>query len=101
MAAPTTMKEVVVHPLPELRTEIREVEIPRPGRDEIVVRVVVAGSNVKGLSPNFSFPLCFSYTLPLLGVVFEKGAMTTKDLKLWRLWAAVKGRKERWGNFRP
>jgi NADPH2:quinone reductase len=41
------MKEIIVHPLPELHTSIHEVKIPTPGPDEIIVRVVVAGSNVK------------------------------------------------------
>lgn len=44
----TAMKEVIVHPIPVLRTEIHEVPIPIPREDEVVVRVVVAGSNVKG-----------------------------------------------------
>ena len=42
------MKEVIVHPLPELTTTIHEVPIPTPGDDEVVIRVVVAASNVKG-----------------------------------------------------
>jgi NADPH2:quinone reductase len=44
------MLEVIVHPLPELRTETREVSIPVPGPDEVLIRVAVAGSNVKGIS---------------------------------------------------
>lgn len=42
------MKELVVHPLPEITGELREVEIPVPKPSEIVIKVVVAGSNVKG-----------------------------------------------------
>lgn len=42
------MLEVIVHPLPELTTEIREAPIPIPGPDEVVIKVAVAGSNVKG-----------------------------------------------------
>ena len=42
------MKEVIVHPLPELHTEIHEVPIPIPGTDEAVIKAAVAGSNVKG-----------------------------------------------------
>jgi Zn-dependent alcohol dehydrogenase len=45
--ATMTMKEIIVHPLPELHTTIHEVNVPTPGPDEIIVRVVVAGSNVK------------------------------------------------------
>jgi NADPH:quinone reductase len=44
------MKEVVVFPLPDLRTEIHDEPIPEPKPDEIVIKVVVAGSNVKGPS---------------------------------------------------
>lgn len=42
------MKEVIVHPTPDLWTEIQEVPIPEPGPDEVVIKVIVAGSNVKG-----------------------------------------------------
>ena len=43
------MKEVIVHPGPPLITEIHEVSVPTPpGDDEVVIRVAVAGSNVKG-----------------------------------------------------
>ncbi|KAL2069657.1 hypothetical protein VTL71DRAFT_14336 [Oculimacula yallundae] len=41
------MLEVIVHPLPELTTEIVESPIPIPGPDEILVKVEVAASNVK------------------------------------------------------
>jgi NADPH:quinone reductase len=43
------MKEVVVHPLPTLTTEIREVPIPIPALNEVIIKVIVAGSNVKGI----------------------------------------------------
>ena len=48
------MKEVVVHPGPPLTTEIHEVPIPIPQDDEIVIKVAVAGSNVKGGSTLFA-----------------------------------------------
>ncbi|TGO56293.1 hypothetical protein BOTNAR_0226g00050 [Botryotinia narcissicola] len=41
------MREVVDHPSPEIWTEITVVEIPQPGPDGIVIKVIVAGSNVK------------------------------------------------------
>jgi len=41
------MKEVIVHPTPDLWTEIHEVPIPGPGPNEVVIKVMVAGSNVK------------------------------------------------------
>src|SRR4051812_38838205 len=57
------MKEVIVHPLPTLHTEIIESPIPIPGDDEVVIRVMVAGSNVKGLSSlPLSFPLSPSHS---------------------------------------
>jgi len=41
------MKEAIFHPTPELHTTIHEVPIPTPGPNEVVVKVMVAGSNVK------------------------------------------------------
>ncbi|TVY84200.1 Trans-enoyl reductase [Lachnellula suecica] len=41
------MKEVIVHPTPELWTEVQNVPIPEPGPNEMVIKVIVAGSNVK------------------------------------------------------
>ncbi|KUJ14619.1 GroES-like protein [Mollisia scopiformis] len=41
------MKEVIVHPTPDIWTEIHETPVPTPGPNEIVIRVIVAGSNVK------------------------------------------------------
>jgi NADPH:quinone reductase-like Zn-dependent oxidoreductase len=43
------MKEVIVHPTPELHTTFHEVPVPQPGPDEVVIKVIVAGSNPKGL----------------------------------------------------
>lgn len=42
------MKEAIVHPLPSITTEIRDAPIPTPGPDEVIIKVEVAGSNVKG-----------------------------------------------------
>jgi len=42
------MKEAIVHPTPALHTTIHEVPIPSPGPDDVLVKVVVAGSNPKG-----------------------------------------------------
>ncbi len=53
------MREVIVHPLPEITAEIREVDIPTPAPDQVLIRVVVAGSNVKGMFEYFIFS--FSY----------------------------------------
>jgi NADPH2:quinone reductase len=44
------MKEVIVHPLPTLTTEIRDVPIPVLEHDQVIIKVSVAGSNVKGTS---------------------------------------------------
>ena len=43
------MKEVIVHPVPTLTAEIHDIDIPTPGEDEVVIKVIVAGSNVKGV----------------------------------------------------
>ncbi len=50
------MLEVIVHPLPELTAEIIESPIPTPCPDEVVIKVAVAGSNVKGFP---ALPLLF------------------------------------------
>jgi hypothetical protein len=42
------MKEIIVHPLPFLTTELHDISIPTPADDELIIKVVVAGSNVKG-----------------------------------------------------
>lgn len=42
------MKEIIVHPTPELRSEMHDVPVPSPGADQVVIKVIVAGSNVKG-----------------------------------------------------
>jgi hypothetical protein len=44
------MKEVIVHPLPSLTTEFHDIPIPMPADDELIIKVVVAGSHVKGAS---------------------------------------------------
>jgi hypothetical protein len=44
------MREAIVHATPELHTTIHEVPIPDPGPDELLIKVIVAGSNPKGLS---------------------------------------------------
>ncbi len=41
------MKEVIVHPLPTLTTEIHDAPIPVPEPDQVIIKVAVAGSNVK------------------------------------------------------
>jgi NADPH2:quinone reductase len=44
------MKEVIVHPLPTVTTEIHDVPIPVPEPNQVIIKVAVAGSNVKGKS---------------------------------------------------
>ena len=51
------MKEVIVHPLPTLTTEIHDVPIPIPEVDQVIIKVAVAGSNVKGKLNNIIIPL--------------------------------------------
>jgi NADPH:quinone reductase len=43
------MKEIIVHPLPSLTTQVHDIPIPTPADDELLIKVVVAGSNVKGI----------------------------------------------------
>lgn len=43
------MKEVVVLPTrPLVTTETHDVPVPRPAKDQVLIRVVVAASNPKG-----------------------------------------------------
>lgn len=51
------MKEVIVHPTPTLHTTIHDVPIPTPGPNELVIKVIVAGTNPKGLRIHISLPL--------------------------------------------
>jgi hypothetical protein len=58
------MKEVIVHPTPTLHTTIHDVPVPSPGPNELIVKVIVAGTNPKGLLsfsplPPFPFPTRF------------------------------------------
>ncbi|KAH8680090.1 putative quinone oxidoreductase [Tricladium varicosporioides] len=41
------MREVIVHPTPDVSATVHDVPIPTPGPDEIIIKVHVAGSNVK------------------------------------------------------
>ncbi|TGO20547.1 hypothetical protein BPAE_0286g00040 [Botrytis paeoniae] len=41
------MREIIIHPSPGIWSEITEVAIPQPGPEDVVIKVVVAGSNVK------------------------------------------------------
>ena len=59
------MKEVIVYSTPELRTEIHDIPIPTPGPDEVVIKVVVAGSNPKGLFISISFIDIYAETLKI------------------------------------
>jgi len=44
------MKEVIVHPFTSLWTDLRDVPIPTPAPDQVIIKVAVAGSNVKDWS---------------------------------------------------
>jgi NADPH2:quinone reductase len=43
------MKEAIVHPVPIISVEVHDVPIPSPAPDQVVIKVEVAGSNVKGM----------------------------------------------------
>ncbi|KAK9385177.1 chaperonin 10-like protein [Lipomyces mesembrius] len=68
------MKEVIVHPLPRLRTDVRDVPIPVPTDDEIVIKVVVAGSNVKDWSHITALNIAVNSGDDIAGVVYSLGA---------------------------
>ncbi|KAK9370460.1 chaperonin 10-like protein [Lipomyces kononenkoae] len=72
------MKEVIVHPLPHLRGEIREVFIPIPADDEIVIKVVVAGSNVKDWSHITALNIAVNSGDDIAGTVYSMGASVQK-----------------------
>lgn len=42
------MKEIIVHPLPEITTELVDSPVPVPAGDQVLIKVAVVGSNVKG-----------------------------------------------------
>ncbi|KAK9489379.1 chaperonin 10-like protein [Lipomyces doorenjongii] len=73
------MKEVIVHPLPRLKTEIRDVPIPVPADDEIVIKVVVAGSNVKDWSHITALNISVNSGDDIAGVVYSLGAFVQKS----------------------
>ncbi|KAF8846983.1 GroES-like protein [Acephala macrosclerotiorum] len=72
------MKEVIVHPNPDLWTEIHDVPIPTPALDEIVIKVVVAGSNVK----DWLHPTLLNISLnsgdDIAGIVHSLGSNVSK-----------------------
>ncbi|KAK9238560.1 chaperonin 10-like protein [Lipomyces kononenkoae] len=72
------MKEVIVHPLPRLRGEIREVPIPIPADDEVVIKVVVAGSNVKDWSHITALNIAANSGDDIAGVVYSMGTSVQK-----------------------
>ncbi len=66
------MKEVIVHPLPSLTTEIHEVDIPVPESDQVVIKVVVAGSNVKGKYQVYQFLASKDTCLPWTKLIYNQ-----------------------------
>lgn len=55
MSSKKMMKEVVVSK--GIKTEIKEVEVPQPGAEQVVIRVVVSGSNPKDWYVHYLHPL--------------------------------------------
>ena len=63
------MKEVIVHPKPDIWTEIHDIPIPIPQNDEVVIKVAVAGSNVKGVAFPHMLLAALSWILHVLSPV--------------------------------
>ncbi|EGO00360.1 hypothetical protein SERLA73DRAFT_122396 [Serpula lacrymans var. lacrymans S7.3] len=71
------MKEVVVHPLPTLTTEIHDIPIPTPAQDELLIKVNVAGSNPKDWSHITMLKLSMNSGDDVAGTVEAIGADVT------------------------
>ncbi|TVY12901.1 Trans-enoyl reductase fsr4 [Lachnellula arida] len=72
------MKEVIVHPTPELWTELHNVPIPEPGPKEVVIKVVVAGSNVKDWLHLTALNISLNSGDDIAGIVYALGSEVTK-----------------------
>lgn len=75
------MKEVIVHPSPDIWTEIVEVPIPKPGKDDVLIKVIAAGSNVKDWDHLTRLNISLNSGDDIAGVVHELGENVT-DLKV-------------------
>lgn len=78
------MKEVIVHPFPTLHTTIHEVPIPTPGPKELVIKVIVAGSNPKDHKHLASMNLSLNSGDDLAGIVHAIGDDVAKTGE-WKL----------------
>ncbi|KAH8596639.1 chaperonin 10-like protein [Bisporella sp. PMI_857] len=82
MELPKLMKEVIVHPTRgdalELWTEIHEVPLPRPSKDEVVIKVAAAGSNVKDWLHITNLKISMNSGDDVAGIVHEVGDNVTK-----------------------
>ncbi|MCJ1393327.1 hypothetical protein MMC18_006199 [Xylographa bjoerkii] len=68
------MKEVIVRPNPTLTTEIHDVPIPTPRDDEVIIQVVVAGSNVKDWLHITTLNLSVNSGDDIAGTIYAMGA---------------------------
>lgn len=69
------MKEVLVYPGP--RTEIVDSPIPKPAANQLVIKVVVSGSNPKDWKVDW-LPTGFNQGDDIAGIVHEVGANVTE-----------------------
>ena len=68
------MLEAIVHPFPEIHVTIHDVPIPVPGPDQVLIKVSVAGSNVKDWGHLTSRNLSLNSGDDMAGTVHEIGA---------------------------
>lgn len=68
------MREVIVHPFPTLHTTIHEVPIPTPGPNELVIKVIAAGSNPKDHQHLASAKISLNSGDDIAGVVHAMGS---------------------------
>ncbi|KAK5129848.1 hypothetical protein LTR08_002756 [Meristemomyces frigidus] len=72
------MKEIIVHPLPILITELVDSPIPAPHADDIVIKVAVAGSNVKDWAHITAMKLSINSGDDTAGIVYALGKDAAK-----------------------
>ncbi|KAG0652183.1 trans-enoyl reductase [Hyphodiscus hymeniophilus] len=77
------MKEVIVHPFPSLHTTIHDVPVPEPGPNEVVIKVIVAGSNPKDIDHLISANLSLNSGDDLAGLIHSVGSEIEETAE-WR-----------------
>ncbi|ORY26438.1 GroES-like protein, partial [Rhizoclosmatium globosum] len=73
------MKEIIVHPSPTLHTTSHDIPIPSPASNEIVIKVIVAGSNVKDWDHLTRLNISLNSGDDIAGIIHQLGADVEKN----------------------